>query len=217
MTHYRAAAIAAILAFLAPAANATTVLSFAAVTDNDPAAVATAGQYSVAVSAVEGNPNQVAFQFFNDGSSNATASITGIYFDDGTLLGIAQVINGTGVVFSQGASPRDLPGGNQAAPPFEVTAGFAADSDSPTSPNGVNAGETVTIIFNLQSGGTIAEVLSELATGELRIGIHVQSLPPGDDGSESFINTPLVPEPGLLAMAGIGALALLRTTRRRDR
>ena len=56
----------------------------------------------------------------------------------------------------------------------------------------------------LQLGGTYADVLSELASGALRIGIHVQGF--ASTGSESLINTP---EPGtaLLLALGLGGLA----------
>ena len=97
-----------------------------------------------------------------------------------------------------------LPGSGTASPPFVTTAGFSADSDPPAQPSGVNPSEWVCIIFDLQLGRTYADVLSELADGTLRIGIHVQGFSSG--GSESLIN---VPEPGtaLLLALGLGGLA----------
>lgn len=160
---------------------------------------------------------QVSFQFQNSGP--AASSITDIYFDDGSLLGIASITNGTGTSFSQGASPGDLPGGNNISPAFQTTAGFLADSDPPTQPNGVNPGEFVTIVFDLQSGKTFADVLSDLSSGALRIGIHVQGFTGG--GSESFVNTPTpppppIPEPGTVLLLGTGlAGAATRLIRRR--
>jgi hypothetical protein len=116
-----------------------------------------------------------------------------------------------GVDFSQGASPGNLPSANSADPDFQATAGFLADSDPPVQPNGVNPGEELGIVFDLQSGGTFADVLSELATGELRIGIHVQGFAGG--GSESLIsNSNPIPAPGafVLASMGLGMLGLWR-------
>jgi len=156
--------------------------------NTNPANVATgAAQLFVRVSEGPG-ANQATFRFVNTGPS--ASSITDIYFDDGSLLGIASITDsGAGVDFSQFASPPNLPAGHDCTPDFDVTAGFLADSNPPTQPNGVNAStEYLDITFSLQGGQTFDDVIAELATGALRIGIHVQAF--GDGGSESFINSP---------------------------
>jgi hypothetical protein len=112
-----------------------------------------------------------------------------VYFDDGSLLSIAIIINSIGVSFSQFASPGNLPAASNAAPPFVTTAGFSADSDSPVQPNGVNPGES----------------------GTLRIGLHVQGYQSG--GSESFVNAP---EPASLALSGLLLAALAGARLRRS-
>jgi hypothetical protein len=143
-------------------------------------------QLSVEVTDVGVGANQAKFIFRNSGP--LASSITDVYFDDGTLLGIASITNGAGVNFSQGASPPNLPGGNNCTPanPFVTTAGFTADSNPPTQPNGVNPGESLVIVFNLISGQTFADTQAALVDGRLRIGIHVQGFAGG--GSESFVN-----------------------------
>ena len=169
--------------------------------------------------------DQVEFIFTNIGPE--ASSITDVYFDDGTLLGIASITGEIEIVeFSQLASPPDLPGGNNVVPPFVVTAGFSVDSDPPTQPLGVNPGEMLIVTFNLQNGGTHQDVIDELASGELRIGIHVQGFSSG--GSESFMNngilepptdppdsTAHVPAPSaiLLSSIGIGVVSWLRKRR----
>lgn len=158
--------------------------------------------------------NQVKFEFTNTGP--AASSITDIYFDDGSLLGIASIDNSsTGVSFSQPATPAELPGANNANPDFETTQNFSADSDSPPPVNGVNPGEYVGIIFDLQAGQDFDDVIAQLTSGELRAGIHVQAFALG--GSESFVNnnTP-VPEPSTLLLLGTSLACLgLWTLRRR--
>jgi len=156
--------------------------------NTNPANVATgAAQLFVRVSEGPG-ANQATFRFVNTGPS--ASSITDIYFDDGSLLGIASITDsGAGVDFSQFASPPNLPAGHDCTPDFDVTAGFLADSNPPTQPNGVNAStEYLDITFSLQGGQTFDDVIAELSTGALRIGVHVQAF--GDGGSESFINSP---------------------------
>lgn len=165
--------------------------------------------------------NQVLFRVRNVGP--AASSLTDIYFDDGTLLGIANVQNYSGVDFSQGASPANLPGGNGLSPAFVTTAGFSADSNPPTSPNGVNPGEQLDVIFNLVAGknysdliaGLNGQVLDIQGAPALRIGLHAQSFASGQ--SAAFVNTavPLesvsaVPLPGALPLllAGMGLFGL---------
>jgi hypothetical protein len=150
---------------------------------------------------------QVNFTFTNIGPE--ASSITDVYFDNGSLLGIASIDDSDpGVDFEQDASPPDLPGGETVVPPFDVTAGFSADSEPPAQPNGVNPSEYLGIVFDLVGGGTFADVVDELATGELRIGIHVQGYASG--GSESFINhcgngVVVIPAPGALVLCSFGA------------
>lgn len=186
-------------AIAASSALGGVIYSFGPVTANNVADVnAGLSQLSVEVDPV--GPSQVSFTFRNAGP--LAMSITDVYFDDGTLLGIASITNMPGVSFSQNATPPNLPGGNLLSPAFQTTAGFSADSNPPVQPNGVNPGEQVIITFNLIGGQTFADTITAMNTpgDHLRVGIHVQGFTSG--GSESFAT----PAPGALALlAGLGA------------
>ena len=167
------------------------------------------GEAQLYVDVTDPGVGQVLFTFGNTGTE--ASSIADVYFDDGSLLGIASLIDAddgvggdAGVDFTQDAKPGDLPSGNNAFPHFIATAGFTADSDSPVQPNGVNPGESLGILFNLQDSKNFANVLSELSDRTLRIGIHVQGFASG--GSESFVNT--VPDASIMFLLGTSLIAL---------
>lgn len=197
-------------------AAASTAYSFENITHNNDGAEAD-GEANLTLEVIDLGGSQVRFKFGN----NSTSSVADVYFDDGTLFGIASITSSAGVSFSQGASPPNLPGGNSISPAFVTTAGFLADSDAPVSHNGVSLGEWLAIDFNLLSGQTYASVINALAlphhggAGDLRIGVHVQGFASGG-GSESFINIAApVPEPRTYAMLLAGLCVMGAITRRR--
>ena len=203
------------MSFLNVARAAT--FGFDAITSNDVADIPV-GESQLFVDVTNPGSNQVLFTFRNTGPG--ASSITAVYFDDespSTLLGLASIQNGTGVSFSAGASPPDLPGGSSISPVFATTTGFLADSDAPVEANGVNPGESLGLLFDLASGITVDDVVAALINGlDLRIGIHVQAFATGQ--SESFINDPSpVPLPAALPLflTMLGGIGLLRWKRRR--
>lgn len=201
-------------------ASAAATYSFGNITSNN-AVNKAIGEAQLFVDVLQGpNASQVDFKFYNNGP--AASVISEIYFDDGTLLGIAQVLNGPGVSFtSGGANPPNLPGGANLSPAFQVTAGFLAESGPPAPQNGVGPNEHVTIRFNLLGGQTYADALNAIvlsgAPGGLRIGVHVIGFDNG--GSESFVNTTTVmPLPaaawmGMALLGSVGGVGFFRKRR----
>jgi len=199
---------------------------FAAVSWNSTAADAMAAQLSLEVVDLgeTGGVHQVEFILKNNIAPYTAADpldpvlgvITGLAFEDGVLFDMG-VINtypdpldsGSVVSFVEDPTP---PSGTWGLG-FDTTHFFRADATSPSPTDGVNPYEAVGIEFDLVAGKTFGDVISAISqgfsgpivTGEsLRIGVHVQNLPPGTEKSDAFI---LTPTPGalILGILGLGA------------
>ncbi len=199
-----------VLLLLAGAPAGATTIGFDCLT-NTFAGDCAIGEAQLTVEVTDQGGNTVRFHFRNSGPE--ASSISEVYFDDGSLLELSTIENGPGVHFVPDANPPNLPGGDSAIPPFEVTEGFLAESVPSPVINGVGPSQWVKIDFQLQDGRTFADVIGDLTTGELRIGIHVIGFASG--GSESFVNVP-VPEPGTGLLLGVGLVALRWRRQRRS-
>jgi len=182
---------------LANECDASMTYNVIGVSNNDPGDTAI-GEAQLLVELVDLGGGQIEFLFTNSGPE--ACSITDVYFDDrcGILSGLT-INNSTGVQFSQGAIPSNLPAANNLDPCFETTLGLSADSDPPVEHNGVNPGEYLGIAFNLKSGWNVAGVDECIYSNDLRIGLKVQGY--ADDGSETFVT---VPAPGALMLGSLG-------------
>ncbi len=160
------------------------------------------------------------FKFYNDGSQPCV--ITDIYIDDGQLESLLYLVDkddqnpvtglfgDTGVDFSIGASPGNLPGGENADPPFVATKRFSSDSDNPVTKWGIHEGHELIAVYSVNLSTTVYDIEQEILNGDLRIGYHVQAF--GDSASASFVN--VVPEPATILLLGLGGLALIRKSKK---
>ena len=169
------------------------------------------GEAQLEVEVTDIGGGEVRFHFRNLDPPGEQLTIAEIYFDDGSLLSLTMIDDSLpGVDFTQSASPPNLPGGGTLVPPFVVTDMFFAEPVAPPAENGVDPGEWLGIIFELQGGQTFADVLDELANGDLRIGIRVINF--SSEGSDSFVNRPpdgMLPEPQAAALVLLGLAGLL--------
>jgi len=225
--YFMAVVVCAVMGVFVSSSQAE-IYSFYAITSNDPCNPGI-GEQQLSMEVFD-DGGYVRFLFRNEGDVHS--SITGIFFDDGSLLGVSQIIDvdtiGDGDPCTIDGHPdvdfemdgnQNLPGGGDMEYPFDAIRAFTVKSEPPPPQEGVESNdpewgntEWVQIEFELQPGQTLADVLAELMTGDpyptLRVGLHVQSFNGDGMSSESFVNN--IPEPMTICLFGLGGLALLR-------
>lgn len=191
---------------LAPVANAVPVsYDFTCNTGNKPADCTIGeAQMKLVVSSQTGG---VLFTFSNVGLE--ASSLTRVFLD--TSLSLALSISSTpGVSFSVDTSPANFPGKNNVSPSFSTDYSASADSQGGVAYNGVNPNESLGILLG---GSLFGDVIAALDSGVLRVGIKVQAFEGG--GSETFVNTPPVPEPRAAILFLVGTALAAHSIRRR--
>lgn len=158
--------------------------------------------------------NSIEFIWHND--STIDANVTDIYIEGNDIsnaaLGIATINNTTDVQYSEGSTPLNPAGSIQFFGGLWKGTAFGADPDTPQPQfNAINPGESLSVVFTLDSGITFDEVIAALHAGEdgFRIAAHVQGLDPNDDSL--WVVTPA---PG--AMAPLAFAGAFMTRRRRS-
>lgn len=178
--------VGALLSAAAFAAQAAITYSFGCLNKADVNCVTGMNQFKLTVS--DGGNGITNFRFTNTGPTSS--SLTAIYFDwlsSAFKLNEGTITQSSGVSFSWGATPPNLPGGN--------SVGFAADlgldTNVPASPNGINPGEWLNIAF----AGSYDQLIQGLHSGKLDVGLQAQSFPNGQSASFVFL-----PEPAVYAL-----------------
>lgn len=157
----------------------------------------------------------ISFRIINDGVTSS--SVTGIYFDDDSLLEFFGIFdnmleNGPGTFFAQPAEPLEFPDANLLDPVFtsDFSLGAVGKDLQSRLDNGIAPDEFVTVTLGLLNGVSPLDILDRILSGQFRVALLVQGFE--DGGIETFINNP-VPAPGVLAVAAAGGLLASRRRR----
>ena len=223
--HFSSSVIAAAVISVAMSAGSASALTFvggttyksgfANIPGGDTVGDAVFGRYEFTIQQSGAN---VLFNILNKVTGTNPSRISEVYFDDSGLLtytgtgttgGVNQIGSTTslGVLFSKSTS--NFPQGNnigfQEDFAFDSTAGNSNNQND----NGINAGESLGILFGLQSGKSYQDVLNALEVHSLRVGIHVRDVVPGKSDAYATIPTPAL-LPGLIGL-GLGVIRKRRS------
>jgi len=136
------------------------------------------GQSHYFLDIIEKCNRQVVFTFSNRGPD--TCSITELYFHDGNVFSIyVQNVYDADGPKDPACSKLTKPGNYQSAhKPYHdsgtcrIVKGYPNDADAMQ--DGIKSNESLGIVFDLQSGITLADVIAALSKGEFNISIKLQ-------------------------------------------
>jgi hypothetical protein len=195
-------------------------LRFRGVTTNSPESQAI-GERQLFVTVQAITQSQLSFKFTAAGPNNNLTDaivISEIYFQDlservdHTQAGMSwDYVPGQQVAFHYGAKPSELSSANNANPAFVTS--FATEANKPEPEWGVSPNEQLKVFVNMRPGKLVEDVLIDLKLNRFRIGLHNKAYANGQ--SESYVNlgpdilVPIpTPEPGTIALLGLGILGL---------
>ena len=211
MRHVIAATGSAIL--MTAAAQAAS-FGFQNITGNS-ADTAVVGVSQLGLTVVSDGGGMVRFKLSNSGP--VASVVTGIWVQNsaGLLSGVGAIDDSPpSLAFSWGVN-GSLPGGGSISFTSQDTLGLK--SLPPPTVSGINSGETLEWTYQIAGGFTTDDVVAAMVAGQIKLGVHMQSIQSGgtgNGGSEGFVTvtTPVIPAPfgGMLAGAGLVAIGARR-------
>lgn len=170
------------------------------------------GENQLALTVAGLPPNQAVFTVKNTGTT--PSSVMGLFFDtenSSTLEGLegTEFTGSQGVNFTRAAVVAGLPGATLLTPVFVTSNGMELNAGSTT--KGVSNGKSVSVTTNVAQNATLAQLLQEIDTGQIRVGVNVEGFPNG--GTGSFVNLgTAIPAPAAIVLGslGTGLIGLLR-------
>ena len=181
--------------------------SLTKVTNNGPGLTIDPFQFTVEVQ--DYSTTQILLVFSNNDtilpmtSAPLDSSIASIYIDD-TIISFADTFIGlqTDTIEFLDKGAAKMPGGEN----YGFTKDdFHAGADKPAPKKGLNPGESVGLLFDL-NGSAYADIDAAIGDGSLRVGLHVISIEYGNGMNVSESLTRHSPEPVTLVLLGLGGL-----------
>jgi hypothetical protein len=212
------------------------VYDFDSITSNSESSAAI-GESQFFVDVINTGPKKVTFKFSNIGVLDS--SMSAVYFDAGdkktsSVKSISSLKDRSDdVKFKKGAKTKKLEGGEVLGDMFSSKKKLSASINPKRASDGIGAGEYLNITLKLNKKRTYDDVLADLESGKLRIGVLAHGFV--DGLSESYVNgglydpaafsanslsvasastsvTATVPVPGSILLAGAG-MCLVRFLR----
>ncbi len=159
--------------------------------------------------------DQVLFEIVNANLIDSS-SIKAVYFGgDKYLDRKLTIVNSSGVNFVKDKKVAQLQGGMNSV----LDTDFSFGTKKKPTKDGINAGEKLGVIFDIENGYDFDAINAKIASGNIFVGVHLIALP--DDSSEWALNNTVpspdpvpIPEPATLALFTFGAAALAMSKRK---